>query len=95
MMMSLGKGSTMSMSRGQKLNAKSSTKSDLVGMDDALPQILWGRYLIEAQGYTVEHNILLQDNRSTIVEGLSMLTDTGFLLMYSSTIPTFWAHHGQ
>ena len=67
MMMSLGKGATMSMSRGQKLNTKSSTESELVGIDDALPQILWGKYFIEAQGYTVEHNILLQDNKSTIL----------------------------
>jgi hypothetical protein len=67
MMMSLGKGAPMSMSRGQKLNTKSSTESELVGIDDALPQILWGKYFIEAQGYTVEHNILLQDNKSTIL----------------------------
>ena len=26
-----------------------------------------GKYFIEAQGYTVEHNILLQDNKSTIL----------------------------
>ena len=28
---------------------------------------MWGEYLIEAQGYTVEHNILYQDNKSTIL----------------------------
>ena len=67
MMMSLGKGATMSMSRGQKLDTKSSTESELVRIDDALPQILWGKYFIEAQGYTAEHNILLQDNKSTIL----------------------------
>ena len=67
MMISLGKGAAMSMSRGQKLNTKSSTESELFGFDDALPQILWERYFIEAQGYTVEHNILLQDNKSTIL----------------------------
>ena len=41
MMMSLGKGAAMSMSWGQKLNTKSSTESELVGINDALPQILW------------------------------------------------------
>ena len=35
MMMSLGKGAAMSMTRGQKLNTKSSTESELVGIDDA------------------------------------------------------------
>ena len=62
MMMSLGKGAAMSMSQGQKLNTKSSTESELVRIDYALPQILWGKYFIEAQGYTAKHNILLQDN---------------------------------
>ena len=39
----------------------------LVGIDDALPFILWARYFIEAQGYSVEQNILYQDNKSTIL----------------------------
>ena len=38
----------------------------LVGMDDALPMVLWGLYFIEAQGYTVEQNIGFQDNISTM-----------------------------
>ena len=66
-MMSLGKGAEMSMSRGQKLNTKRSTESELVGINDVLPQILWGKSFIAAQGYTVEHNILPQDNKSTIL----------------------------
>ena len=37
MMMSLGKGAAMSFSRGQKLNVKSSTKAELVGVDDEIP----------------------------------------------------------
>ena len=67
MIMSLGKGAAMSFSRGHKLNVNSSTKAELVGVDDAIPQIMWGKYFIEAQGYTVEHNILYQDNKSTIL----------------------------
>ena len=66
-MMSLGKGAPMSFSRKQKLNVRSSTEGELVGIDDALPFILWARYFIEAQGYTVEQNILYQDNKSTIL----------------------------
>ena len=67
MMMSLGKGSHMSSSRGQKKNTGSSTETELVGVDDVLAKILWGKYFIENQGYTVEHNIMLQDNKSTIL----------------------------
>ena len=67
MMMTLGKGAVMSFSRGQKLNVRSSTECELVGIDDAMPQMMWGKYFIEAQGWTVEHNILYQDNKSTIL----------------------------
>ncbi len=66
-MMSLGKGAVMSFSRKQKLNVRSSAEGELVGIDDALPWILWCRYFIESQGYTVEQNILYQDNKSTIL----------------------------
>lgn len=45
-MMTLGRGAPISFSRKQKLNVRSSTDGELVGIDDALPLILWGRYLI-------------------------------------------------
>jgi hypothetical protein len=66
-MMSLGRGAPMSFTRQHKLNTRSSTESELVGIDDALPLILWARYFIEAEGYTVEQNIMYQDNKSTIL----------------------------
>jgi hypothetical protein len=67
MMMSLGKGAAMSFSHRHKLNGRSSTEAELIGIDDALPCIMWGLYFIEAQGYEVTHNILFQDNKSTIL----------------------------
>ena len=36
-MTTLGKGATMSFLHGQKLNVKSSTECELVGVDDAIP----------------------------------------------------------
>ena len=65
--MTLGDRASMSLSKGHKINVKSSTESELLGIDDSLPDILWGKYFIEAQGHTVKHNILLQDNQSTIL----------------------------
>jgi hypothetical protein len=47
------------------LNTKSSTEAELVGVDDVLPQALWTKYFMEAQGYGVT-TILNQDNQSTI-----------------------------
>ena len=66
-MMSLGKGAVMSFSRKQKLNIRSLVEREVVGINDALPWILWCWYFIESQGYTVEQNILYQNNMSTIL----------------------------
>mmetsp|Transcript_17391 Transcript_17391/g.36466 ORF Transcript_17391/g.36466 Transcript_17391/m.36466 type:complete len:122 (+) Transcript_17391:4324-4689(+) len=44
----LGKGGVISMSRKQKLNTKSSTEAEVVGVDDASSQILWTNYFIKA-----------------------------------------------
>ena len=66
-MMSFGKGAAMILSKKQKLNARSSTESELIGIDDAIPSIMWLLYFIKAQGYDATHNILYQDNKSTIL----------------------------
>ncbi len=63
--MSMGTGAVYSTSKKQKLNTKSSTEAELVGVDDVLPQALWTKYFMEAQGYGVS-TILNQDNQSTI-----------------------------
>ena len=65
----MGGGVIRGFSRKQKINAKSSTKAELIGLDDALPQILWTWYFIECQGYAVDSNIVFQDNKSTIILG--------------------------
>ena len=66
LMMSLGKGAAISGSRKIKINTKSSTESELVALDDVLPTILWTLYFVEAQGYTIEQNLVFQDNLSTM-----------------------------
>ena len=67
MVMSLGLRAAMSGSWRQKLNIGSSTELELVGIDDALKHIMWGFYFIQAQLYEVTKNILIQDNKSTIL----------------------------
>ena len=57
----------MSSNWRQKLNTGSSTEAELVGIDDALRHIMWGLYFIQAQGYEVTKNILMQDNKPTIL----------------------------
>ena len=66
--MTLGKGAVYGTSTRQKINTKSSTEAELVGVNDLMPQILWTRYFLEAQGYEINESIIQhQDNKSTIL----------------------------
>ena len=65
--LTLGKGFPIASSTKQKLNTRSSTESELVGVDDMMPSILWTRYFLKAQGYHVSDNIIFQDNKSTML----------------------------
>jgi hypothetical protein len=38
-----------------------------VGVNDVMPQILWTRYFLEAQGYDVDDSIIYQDNQSAML----------------------------
>jgi hypothetical protein len=72
----LGQGALMSMSSKQKINTKSSTEAELVGVDDAMNFVLWIQLFIGEQSETVSNDsalselmhesIILQDNTSTI-----------------------------
>ena len=55
------------MSNKQKINTRSSTEAELVGVNDALGMVLWVRHFMEAQGYTVGDNVVFQDNQSAIL----------------------------
>ena len=66
---SLGKGSVYSTSVRQKLNTRSSTTAELVGVDDLMPMLLWTRQFMEGQGYEIKDNILYQDNQSAMLLG--------------------------
>ena len=51
--MSLGKGGIYSGLWEQCLVARSSTESELIGVYDTLPQVLWTKQLLEEQGWRV------------------------------------------
>ena len=65
-LMSLGHGAIHCKSSKQKLNTKSSTESELVGMSDYLPYNLWARMFLSEQGYELNTNTIFQDNQSAI-----------------------------
>ena len=65
--LTMGSGSIISASKKQKLNTRSSTEAELVAVDDGMGFVLWVRLFLEAQGLTINHNIVHQDNKSAIL----------------------------
>jgi hypothetical protein len=65
--LSLGCGFTIVSSTKQKLNTRSSTETEIVGVDDFMLAICWTRYFMKAQGYGVKDNALFQDNTISIL----------------------------
>ena len=65
--MSLGRGSVINKSSKQKINTRSSTEAEVVGVNDAMTMILWTRLFLEEQGVIVKDNIIQQDNQSSIL----------------------------
>ena len=65
--MSMGKGSIFSGSWKQKLVMWSSTESEVVGVYNVLPQILWTKKFLEEQGVRIKETVLYQDNMSSML----------------------------
>jgi hypothetical protein len=65
--LTMGRGFPIVASWKQKLNMKSSTESELVGVDDMMPIMVWTCYFLLSQGYGIVENLLLQDNKSLIL----------------------------
>ena len=64
---SLGKGSVVNKSSKQKINTRSSTEAEVVGVNDAMTMILWMKLFLDAQGVSTTDNIIHQDNMSSIL----------------------------
>ena len=54
--LSLGHGSILSISVKQKINTKSSTEAELVGVDDAMTFVIWMKYFFESQVQSFDMN---------------------------------------
>jgi hypothetical protein len=65
--LTVGRGFPISVLPKQKLNTRSSTESELVGIDDLVPIICWTHYFLLSQGYEIIENLLLHDNKSSIL----------------------------
>ena len=63
---SFGWGVLLTKCQKQKLNTKSSTEGEIVGVSDFMPNMIWARMFLEAQGFILNENTLYQDNQSAI-----------------------------
>lgn len=62
----LGKGPVFVKSGKQKINTKSSTEAELVGLSDQVSQVIWSRDFLTGQGYKLGATTVYQDNVSTM-----------------------------
>ena len=63
----MGRGLPVVTSTKQKLDTRSYTEADIVGVDNCIPEVCWTWYFLEAQDYNVTENIVYQDNQSVIL----------------------------
>lgn len=54
-LMTMGKGLIYSASTKQKLDNKSFTEAEVIGVNNGINQALWTKYFLETQGYFYSH----------------------------------------
>jgi hypothetical protein len=64
--MSVRTGVIQGKSSKQKLNTRSTTESELVGVSEYFPYDLWQVNFYKYQGYDIMRNAIFQDNESAI-----------------------------
>jgi hypothetical protein len=65
--MSFGQGMALSYCWKEKINTKSSSEAELVGVDNLLGYIIWACYFMQEQGYNMAPSLLYQDNMGAIL----------------------------
>jgi hypothetical protein len=63
----MGRDFPINSSTKQKLNTRSSTENELVAVNGMTPIVLWTWYFLMVQGYGITENLLLQDNKSSML----------------------------
>ncbi len=65
--LTMGRGFPIVSSTKQKLNTRSSAESELIGVDNIMPMVVWSCYFLMPQGCGITQNLLLQDNKSSML----------------------------
>ena len=63
----MGAGVILAACWKQKIMTNSSTTAELVGVDDGMSLTSWTKLFVEAQGVTIENNVVHQDNKSAVL----------------------------
>ena len=64
---SMGHGILHGKSSMQKLNVKTSTEAELVGVAEYVPYNIWLCMFLKEQGYEIKDNVIYQDNKSAML----------------------------
>ena len=59
-------GPVASKSSKHRINSRSSTQSEIIGVDDRIPGVLWMFHFLSGCSFEVNENIVYQDNQSLI-----------------------------
>ena len=73
----MGIGEIISSSTMQKINLRSSTESDLIGVDDKLSKVLWMKYFLGWKGFLVKLNIVCERKFQKYKSGREWQRDFG------------------
>ena len=65
--MTIGKGAKYTSSCKQNINTKISMEAELLGVEDAMRQLLWTHHFLAEQGIFLPTTKTHQDNKSTIL----------------------------
>jgi hypothetical protein len=71
------KGFIISKSASQRLTTRSSTEGKIVAVDNCMSLILWARLFLICQDIPVRRNVILQDNKSSILLETNGKTSSG------------------
>jgi hypothetical protein len=65
--LTMGTGFPLTTSKKQKLNTMSSTETEVIGVSEVMPGVMWTKYFLDAQDYGVTNSVVFQDNETAIL----------------------------
>ena len=81
--LTLGHGSILSISAKQKINTKSSTEAEFIGVDDAMTFVIWMKHFFESQVRSVNMDPPLKLHCKTLL-GLNRINKHMFYKKYKN-----------